>query len=217
MRLGLLDRAFQRRDLAADAIDGGLLGRDLGARGIDRDAVIAVVDPEDHVAGPHQRVVAGEDGRDVAGHPRAERGVVGAHIGVVGADEKTSDQKIMHAVGRGGEREQRADADQDHLFALAGFRRGRLRRNRGRDRWLGDGGFRHLGGAARGLFRKMRAKRFGQTRGSVARRLALGRIRLGSNDTRGLVSRYGHHGLLITNVATPTRPKQPLPHRPVSN
>ena len=30
LRLGLLDRAFQRRDLAADAVDGGLLGRDPG-------------------------------------------------------------------------------------------------------------------------------------------------------------------------------------------
>ena len=122
LRAGLLDRAFQRGDLAADAVDGGLLGRDLGARGIDRDAIIAVVDPEDHVAGPHHHVVAGKDGRDVARDPRAERGVVGADIGVVGGDEKASDQKIMHAIARGGEREQRADADQDQ-FALAGFRR----------------------------------------------------------------------------------------------
>ena len=51
LRLGLLDRAFQRGDLAADAVDGGLLGRDPGARRIDRDPVVAVVDPEDHVAG----------------------------------------------------------------------------------------------------------------------------------------------------------------------
>jgi hypothetical protein len=32
--LGLLDRAFQRGCLPADAIDGGLLGRDLAARGV---------------------------------------------------------------------------------------------------------------------------------------------------------------------------------------
>ena len=107
MRLGLLGRAFLRRDLAADAVDGGLLGRDLAARGIDRDAIVAVVDPEDHVAGAHHGVVAGKDRRDVAGHPRAERGVVGAHIGVVGRDVEAADQNVVHAVAGGGEREQR--------------------------------------------------------------------------------------------------------------
>ena len=91
LRLGLLGRAFLRGDLAADPVDGGLLGFDPGARGIHRDTIVAVVDLEDHLAGVDQRVVAGEDRRDMAGHARAERGVVGAHIGVVGRDMKTSD------------------------------------------------------------------------------------------------------------------------------
>ena len=97
----------------------------------------------------------------MAGYPGAERGVVGAHIGVVGADEKASDQKIMHAIGGGGEREQRADAHQ-HQFALAGFRRRGLARAAGAAAGLSVAGFvrrRRLGVAARdGFFRKMGAK-----------------------------------------------------------
>ena len=38
----------------------------LRARGIDRDAIVAVVDPEDHVARTDNRVVGGQDRRDVA-------------------------------------------------------------------------------------------------------------------------------------------------------
>ena len=60
-----------RGDLAADALDGGLLGRDLGARGVDRDPIVAVVDPEDHVAGTDRALSSGRNAGDVAGHPRA--------------------------------------------------------------------------------------------------------------------------------------------------
>ena len=130
LRLRLLDRAFLRGDLAADAIDGGLLGRDPAPRSIDRDAIVAVVDLENDVAGVDQSVVARQNRRDMAGHPRAEHGVVGAHIGVVGADVEASDQKIVGRVRHSGERQQRGDAHQ-HEFALAGFRRGGLRRSAG--------------------------------------------------------------------------------------
>ena len=54
-----------RGDLTPDTVDRRLLGRDLAAGGIHRDAIIAVVDPEDHVAGPHHGVVAWKDRRDV--------------------------------------------------------------------------------------------------------------------------------------------------------
>jgi hypothetical protein len=86
-------------------------------------AIVAVVDPEDHVALADHDVVAGKDGRDVAGHPGAERGVVGAHIGVIGGDVEASDQNVVHAVAGRGECQQRADADQDP-FPLARFGRG---------------------------------------------------------------------------------------------
>ena len=193
LRLGLFDRAFQRGDLPADAIDGGLLGRDPGARGVNRDAIIAVVDPEDHLAGPDHRIVAGQDGSNMARHPGAERGVVGAHIGVVGADEEPPDQKIMHAIGCGGEREQRHDADQ-HRSAPAGFRRRRLAHGDGRR--IGRGPRRRLGGVTRDrVFRKMGAKRFGERRGSLPRRLVFRRIRPRTTDAGGLISRCGHRGL----------------------
>ena len=82
-------------------------------------------------------------------------------------------------------------------------------------RLIGGRPVRRLGGAARdGLFRKMSTKRFGESRGSVARELALGRIRLGTNNARGLVSRCGHHGLLVANVAMPAQPKTGLAASP---
>src|SRR6185436_7537620 len=71
LRLGLLGTAFQRRDLTADAIDGGLLGRHPALRGVDRDAIVAVIDLENHVAGANDRIVAGQDGRDMARDPGA--------------------------------------------------------------------------------------------------------------------------------------------------
>ncbi|OIQ72982.1 hypothetical protein GALL_453840 [mine drainage metagenome] len=158
LRLGLLGRALLRGDLTTDPVDGGLLGFNLAARGIDRDAIIAVIDLEDHVAGADQRVVAGKDSGDMTRHARAERGVVGAHIGVVGRDMETSDQNPMHAIGSGGEREQQACADQDE-FALARFRRGRHGGSLWRRRLGGHRSFRHLRGAASdGLVRRMDTK-----------------------------------------------------------
>ncbi len=147
----------------------------------------------------------------MAGHPRAKRGIVGAHIGVVGADEKASYQKIMHAIGRDGERKQRADADQDPL-ALAGFRRLGTGSNRRRcGRRIGRRPVRRLGGAARdSLVCQMSTKRFERSRGNVAREPAFGRIGLGANNTRGLVSRCGHHGLLVTKSRRSQKQASPL-------
>ena len=138
LRLGLLDRAFQRRDLTADAVDGGLLGRDPGARGVDRDAIIAVVDPENHVAGANDRVVAGQDRRDMARDPRAEHGVVGADIGVVGRDVEPPDQNEIDAVADRGQRQQSEHAHHDE-FALARFRRRCIGPGGRRDRPVGVG------------------------------------------------------------------------------
>ena len=152
MRLGLLDRAFQRGDLAADAVDGGLLGGDLAARRIDRDAVVAIVDLEDHIAGADNRIVARQDRGDMARHAGAQRGVIGANIGVVGRDIEAPDQEIIAAVADGGERQQSEDAHHDE-FALAGFGRGRTRAI---GRWRGGFiGGRLLRGTALGFFRNM--------------------------------------------------------------
>ena len=195
LRLGLFGRAFHRGDLAADPLDGGLLGRDLRARDVDRDAVIAVVDPEDHVALADHDVVAGNDGRDVTGHPGAERGVVGAHIGVIGGDAKASDHNVIHAVAGRGEREQRADTHQDHSLALARFRRGAG----GAPGGLPVAGFSVAGLPGASAERRSSATgERGESRGYLAREPAFSRIRWpGANDTCSLVSRRGHYGLPI--------------------
>src|SRR5207247_10624687 len=98
LRLGLLDGAFERRDLTADAVDGGLLGRDLAPRGIHRDAIVAVIDPENHVSGANDRIVAGQDCRDMARYPGAKRGVVGANVSIVRRDIEAPDQDEVGAV-----------------------------------------------------------------------------------------------------------------------
>ena len=196
LRLRLLDRAFLRGDLAADTLDGGPLGGDLGARGIDRDTIVAVVDPINHLAGVHQRVVAGQDRRDVTGYSRAQRGVVGAHIGVVGRDIKPSDQKIMHAIACERERDQRTDAHQHQLLAIGGVRRGGI--GGSSDGLVDHGRNRRLRGAALGFFGDLTAKLLCRRRRIFTPRRGFYLFRLRAKHPRGLVSRCGHHGLLTT-------------------
>jgi len=109
---------------------------------------------------------------------------------------ETADQNPVHTIGRGGERQQYSHAHQDK-FALAGFGGGWLRGNCRRC-GLGDGGpFRQFGRAARGgVVRKLGANGVGDRGGSFARRIVLCRIRLAAKNTRGLISRCGHKGLL---------------------
>ena len=52
-------------ELRADVFDSGLRGRHLRLRLIERDAVIAVVDAGDHVAGGDMLVVSDRNGGDV--------------------------------------------------------------------------------------------------------------------------------------------------------
>src|SRR5206468_5674308 len=98
LRLGLLRCAFERRDLTADAIDGGLLGRDPAPRGIHGDAIVAVIDAENYVASANDRIVARQDCRDMARNASAERGVVGANVSIVGRDIEAADQDEVDAV-----------------------------------------------------------------------------------------------------------------------
>ena len=97
LRLGLIDRGLLGHDLAADAIDGRLLGRDLVARRGDRELEVAVVDGGDHVAFVDAGVVLDRDARDVAGNLGGERGVVGAHIGVIGRLDEATDRPVAVA------------------------------------------------------------------------------------------------------------------------
>ena len=51
---------------------------------IERDAIVAVVDPGDHVAGDDMLVVGDGDSGDVAGYFRSERGLPRGDEGIVG-------------------------------------------------------------------------------------------------------------------------------------
>jgi hypothetical protein len=59
--LGLLDGG-----LCIDVLDAGLRGRHLRLRLLQRDAVVAIVDAGDHVAGGDMLIVGDRDGCDVA-------------------------------------------------------------------------------------------------------------------------------------------------------
>jgi hypothetical protein len=168
--LRLLDGRDLRHHLPGDASDGRLLGCDLGAGRVDGDLVVAIVDPEDHFALAHHRVVAGRDRRNVAGDARAEDGVVGADIGIVGRDVEPPDQRVIDAVACRSQRKQREDADQ-HDLALGRFWRGGIACRGGRGRGIGRGGRlvdgrrgRRLRAAALGLLGDMGAELLGQGR-----------------------------------------------------
>ena len=150
----------------------------------------------------------------MAGHPGAEHGVVGAHIGIVGRDVEASDQNVIDAVAGRGEREQRERRPSGPVCACPISARLHRRRRRG-----GAAGGSAAGapaprrGGADGLFRDMEPS-WSASGGSVARNFAFRRFRLGTKDACGLVSRCGHHGLPNCNVAMRCAARnRPLPPR----
>jgi len=107
LRSGLGNGGFLRSDLVADARDSRFLGRHLFARRVNRQAVIAVIDRGDDVAGMHIGVVGHRDAGEIAWDLGGERRVVGLHVGVVGRHRKTADcppAKAEPAGGPGGHR-----------------------------------------------------------------------------------------------------------------
>ncbi len=113
LRLGLRDHGALRLDLPADARDRRVLGRDLVLGGLDRIAIVAVVEPDQQVARVHEGVVDDRDLGDVAGDlGRDDRGV-GADIGVVGADEEAPfDEPIVGQIAAVAERGEDDDGQQ---------------------------------------------------------------------------------------------------------
>ncbi len=202
----MFDGTFQRGDLAADAVDGRLLGRDPGARGIHRDAIVAIVDAEDDLALLHNNVVTGNDRGDVAGDARAQHGVVGADIGIVGRDVEPPDEDVIDGVAGGGERKQRDHAHHDE-FALARFRRSRHGSSRARSGQWRSGGIARgqrtsgLDGMPLGFVDYMRAKLFAKMSAETGRGIAIRRARLRPDDAGGLVSRCGHDRPPQNNIA----------------
>ncbi len=84
LRLVGADLRLLHVELGVDVLDTGLRGRNLGLRLFERDAIVAVVDPGDHVAGGDMLVVGDRDGGDVAGHLRGERELPRRDEGIVG-------------------------------------------------------------------------------------------------------------------------------------
>ena len=129
LRARLLDSRFLGGDLVRHARDGGFLGRDLLARGIDRQPIVAIVDGGDHVAGMHVGIVGDRHARDIAGDLGGKRRVVGLHIRVVGGDQETADRQIVVAEPSAGAGSREHDRG-EHKLAAAGAPRGRWRGRR---------------------------------------------------------------------------------------
>jgi hypothetical protein len=79
-----IDLRLLHFELRIDVFDAGLRSRDLRVRLIESDAIVAVVDPGDHVVGGNMLVVGDGDGGDVTGHFRSERGLPRGDEGIVG-------------------------------------------------------------------------------------------------------------------------------------
>ena len=113
LRGGLVDRRVLGLDLPADAGDRRVLGGDLGLGGVDREAVVAVVDARQQVAGVDLLVVGHRDFDDVAGDLGGDDRRVGADIGVVGGNEEAPlDEPVVAPIGAVTERGQ-GDERQD--------------------------------------------------------------------------------------------------------
>jgi len=126
LRLGLIDRRPLRLDLLADTLDRRLLGRHLAARAVNREAIVAVVDFRDHVAGMHVRIVVDDDRLDIAGDLGGERRVLRADIGVVGRDEIAPGGPVVVAIPAAARQHREQRHSGNHLAAQARLRlRGR--------------------------------------------------------------------------------------------
>ncbi len=154
LRRGLRDDGALRLDLPADARDRRLLRRDLGLGGVDRVAIVAVVEPDEQVARMDEGVVGDRDLGDVAGDFGRDDRRIGADIGVVGADEEAPfDEPIIGEIAaiaqRGDHDDGQNEAARRAGNARGGRRGGGLARDRRRDRRMfprrGEGDRRGLG------------------------------------------------------------------------
>ena len=203
LRLVGVDLRLLHVELRIDVLDAGLRGRDLRLRLVERGAIIAVVDPGDHVAGVDMLVVGDGNGGDVAGHFRRQRGLPRGDEGIVGRLKMAGviDVKIAAAEDSGEQR--RADrgnnraAAQEIFLGLLGLLRLRLFHFDGRCRPLGDRNF-SLQGIARGRLRRPGSKvRFAGGRRNRFQALKLRECRLVPFQHTVL-----QHDLLLSNNRT---------------
>jgi hypothetical protein len=103
-------------DLPVEALDRRLLGRDLIARQVGGEAIVAVVDAGDHVAGANLRILLDQKPRDIARDLRAQCRGVGADIGVVGGNQEAARRRIVETEPGGGKHR---SCRRNHQDALA--------------------------------------------------------------------------------------------------
>ena len=131
-----MDRRVLRLDLPADAGDRRVLGGDLGLGGVDGEAVVAVVDAGQQIAGANLLVFGDRDFDDVAGDLGGDDRRVGADISVVGRDEEAPlDEPIVapvHAVAERGQSDERQDEATRRARAAGGGGRSAPGRRLGR-------------------------------------------------------------------------------------
>ena len=116
-------------DLAPDTRDRALLGRELALGRVQRQPVVAVVHPGDHVARLDGLVVHNLDRGDIALHLRRQDGDVALHVGVVGRDQEASVGPPivaeMPAIGRNpSQQDAEQQAADPALPAASGWRHG---------------------------------------------------------------------------------------------
>ena len=178
---GLVDRRVLRLDLPAEAGDRRVLGGDLGFGGVDREAVVAVVDARQQVAGANLLVFGDRDFDDVAGDLGGDDRGVGADIGVVGRDEEAPlDEPVVAPIGAVAERgqgDERQDEAPRRARAAGGGGRSAPGRRLGR-----------VAAQGRDL------SRFAHRR----ERAGLARRRAGERSGLGLVLRHGLRPKLLT-------------------
>ena len=85
---GASDTRLCRLDLPPDSGDRTLLGRQAVLGGLERQAVVAIVDARDHITSTDSLIVLDIEVGDVTDRVRREDGDVALHVGVVGAHEE---------------------------------------------------------------------------------------------------------------------------------
>ena len=126
LRLG--DDGRLRLRLGLDPDDGGVLGLDLVPRRVDRELVIAGIDPREQLAGLDVLVVDDRDLFDIARNLGRDDREIGMHIGVVGRINETPDRDIMRQRRAAiGEPANGGDSEQPVFRTARAARRGHVR------------------------------------------------------------------------------------------
>jgi len=119
LHLGLagVDLRPLHRDLRVNILDAGLRGVDLGARLLERDAVVAVIDKGNYGPGYDVLVVGHRHLRDVARHFRRDGDLARRDESIVGRFETGSVAPVDEASGYRQRKQNRTDRSRDRVPA----------------------------------------------------------------------------------------------------